>query len=393
MKKLLTTFFFYLIVLSATESSNSIPVIHLKTPDLSDAQILGYNVGVRPYRKSGVRIESEHLDNKLIIHNYGYGGSGLTLCWGGAQQAIEILQEEQSKNPALAACKTVAILGAGVIGLATAYDLMAQGYAVHIYAQDFPPHTTSNVAAGIWSPPALSPHYSQKTKDSLTNMLRVSEERFLKSLNYENFGRMDSTGLTTSGETNTPEFVGIKCIEDYSFERPDSATALSGAFGFSHDYSSELVEFNFDNGVKKVGTRHAQLHLDGPLFMESLFNKVKAQAPLTKMHFNSREDIMQLDESIIINCTSLGSRELFNDQEFNPVRGQLIYLKQQPGIDYIVHEDVEGSHNFWVTLYPLSDRLLIGGVFEHGKEDLTRNQEVINVLLHNARNCFQPLNS
>lgn len=375
MKKLFSAFIFYLCVLSAKESSNSIPVIYLKTPDISDAQIMGYNVGVRPYRKSGVKIESEYLNNKLVIHNYGYGGSGLTLCWGGAEQAIKVLQEEQLKNPALAACKTVAILGAGVIGLATAYDLMAQGYTVHIYAQDFPPHTTSNVAAGIWSPPALASHYSQKIKDKLTDMLRISEERFLKSLNTEN-----------------PEFVGIKCIEDYSFERPDSAGALSGAFGFSHDLSGELVEFNFDNGIKKVGTHHMQLHLDGPLFMEDLFNKVKAQATLTKMHFNSREDIMLLDESIIINCTSLGSRELFNDQEFNPVRGQLIYLKKQPGIDYIVHEDVEGSDNFWVTLYPLSDRLLIGGVFEHGKEELTRNQEVITTLLHNARNCFYPIN-
>ncbi len=368
--------------------SNALPIIELKAPDLSDSQIIGYNVGVRPYRTSGVRIESEYLNNKLIIHNYGYGGSGLTLCWGGAAQAIELMQKEVLKNSELAACKTVAVLGAGVIGLATAYDLMALGYSVHIYAESFPPHTTSNVAAGIWSPPAFAPHYSQKTKDSLTTMLKISEERFLKSLNYHESGRMDSTWLTTSGLAKNPEFLGIEYMKDYSFEQPDSAGALSSDFGFSHDLTGQLVDFHFDNGVKKIGIGHMQLHLDGPIFMNDLFTKVAAQATITEKHFDSGEDIMLLDESIIINCTSLGSRELFNDHEFNPVRGQLIYVKKQPDIDYIVHEDVPGSNNFWVTLYPLSDRLLIGGVLEYGKEELTVHHDVLDALLQNARNCF-----
>ena len=60
-------------------SGLSLEHVYLKTPVISKENIIGTNVGIRPYRKTGVRIEAEKIRNKLIIHNYGYGGSGLTL--------------------------------------------------------------------------------------------------------------------------------------------------------------------------------------------------------------------------------------------------------------------------------------------------------------------------
>ena len=47
---------------------------------------------------------------------------------------------------------TVAVLGAGVMGLTTAYDLLEKGYEVHIYSEKWSPNLTSNVAAGSWTP-------------------------------------------------------------------------------------------------------------------------------------------------------------------------------------------------------------------------------------------------
>ena len=32
-------------------------------------------------REGGARIEAEHIDNKLIIHNYGAGGTGFQASW------------------------------------------------------------------------------------------------------------------------------------------------------------------------------------------------------------------------------------------------------------------------------------------------------------------------
>lgn len=36
-----------------------------------DHQIVGHNVGIRPSRKSGVRIEKEFRDGQKIVHAYG----------------------------------------------------------------------------------------------------------------------------------------------------------------------------------------------------------------------------------------------------------------------------------------------------------------------------------
>ena len=54
--------------------------------DASDA--LTPSVGYRYIRNrnDGLRLESEKLGNKKIIHNYGHGGAGVTLSWGCALQ-------------------------------------------------------------------------------------------------------------------------------------------------------------------------------------------------------------------------------------------------------------------------------------------------------------------
>jgi D-amino-acid oxidase len=51
--------------------------------------VLRERVGLRPFRKSGVRLEREKLrDGRTVIHNYGHGGSGFTLSWGCAQEVV-----------------------------------------------------------------------------------------------------------------------------------------------------------------------------------------------------------------------------------------------------------------------------------------------------------------
>jgi D-amino-acid oxidase len=52
-------------------------------------RILRDHVGLRPFRKSGVRLERDKLhDGRTVIHNYGHGGSGFTLSWGCAENVF-----------------------------------------------------------------------------------------------------------------------------------------------------------------------------------------------------------------------------------------------------------------------------------------------------------------
>jgi D-amino-acid oxidase len=53
--------------------------------------VVAERVGLRPFRKSGVRLEHARLgDGRTVIHNYGHGGSGFTLSWGCAKDVLEL---------------------------------------------------------------------------------------------------------------------------------------------------------------------------------------------------------------------------------------------------------------------------------------------------------------
>jgi len=54
-------------------------------------RVLAECVGLRPFRRSGVRLERDRLrDGRTVIHNYGHGGAGFTLSWGCAQKVLEL---------------------------------------------------------------------------------------------------------------------------------------------------------------------------------------------------------------------------------------------------------------------------------------------------------------
>lgn len=61
-------------------------------PLLSEAEVLEHKVGLRPGR-SEVRLEAEELSaGSTCVHDYGHGGSGVTLSWGCAEEAVELVR-------------------------------------------------------------------------------------------------------------------------------------------------------------------------------------------------------------------------------------------------------------------------------------------------------------
>ncbi|HEY2792992.1 MAG TPA: FAD-dependent oxidoreductase, partial [Micromonosporaceae bacterium] len=56
-------------------------------PRLASARVLEHRVGLRPSRPS-VRLEAVAQNGRTVIHNYGHGGSGVTLSWGCADDVV-----------------------------------------------------------------------------------------------------------------------------------------------------------------------------------------------------------------------------------------------------------------------------------------------------------------
>jgi len=54
--------------------------------------VVAERVGLRPFRKSGIRLEKDRLGSRTVIHNYGHGGAGFTLSWGCAGQVVKLVE-------------------------------------------------------------------------------------------------------------------------------------------------------------------------------------------------------------------------------------------------------------------------------------------------------------
>lgn len=63
----------------------------------SKLDIKKVNVGFRPFRKNGVRLEKEVLDQNQIIHCYGFGSSGYEMSWGAAKLVVELVKQPKAK--------------------------------------------------------------------------------------------------------------------------------------------------------------------------------------------------------------------------------------------------------------------------------------------------------
>jgi D-amino-acid oxidase len=59
-------------------------------PALASTRTLGVSVGLRPCRAE-VRLELESLGDRLVVHNYGHGGAGVTLSWGCAEEVVRLI--------------------------------------------------------------------------------------------------------------------------------------------------------------------------------------------------------------------------------------------------------------------------------------------------------------
>lgn len=326
------------------------PQRHFAPVKVARNRIIREVVGLRPFRSEGFVVEAQKVGQKLLIHNYGHGGAGITLSWGTASLAVDLardflgartarplaghLRRQRSRTPHFA------VLGCGVNGLSTARLLQRhfQG-AVTIYAKDLPPETTSNIAGGFWSPVSVydPPAASTKFLEQFRLACRISNKAF-QTLAGPDYGVrwMDTYELYRNEEQLAGELPGGNDLyPQFDIHRdPDHYFG----FPFVKQYSTMLIE--------------------PPIYLRALLRDFyTAGGKVQVKEFRHREEIMRLPEPVIFNCTGLGARAIFNDLKLYPVRGQLEVLLPQPEIDYCYLGNG--------YMFPRHDGIILGGTFDH----------------------------
>ena len=315
--------------------------------------------GLRPYRPSGFVVRAEKVGDKLLVHNYGHGGAGVSLSWGTAELAIEMA--------AAAGAMRYAVLGCGAVGLATARLLQRRGHEVVIYARDLPPNTTSNVAGAEWGV------FSVVEQGRRT---AAFDAQFVRAAQRSHRMFQDLAG----------ERYGVRWMEAYDLARrapgPRPADAVSAAVGALRQDAGEVRAGEHPFGWPFV-RRFQTMLIEPPIYLEALLADFRlAGGRLVVRDLVDARAVAELPEPVVINCTGLGSRALFGDEELGPAKGQLTVLVPQPEVDYAVLTDG------LLYMFPRRDGILLGGTFERGEWSLEPDPSEAERILRGHMDLF-----
>ena len=325
-------------------------------------RIIRTTVGLRPYRPSGFVLRAERFDSKTLIHNYGHGGSGMSLSWGTAFMAAEMAEQQEDRR--------AAVIGCGVVGLTTARELQRRGFDVTIYAMAVPPNTTSNMSLAGFTPTSGLVETDRRT--------RAWDAQFRRAVEIA-YRRLQ---LLVG-----PKY-GISWMNGYSMQaaRPASASAQPES-GPSRPRRQSLLPPEFRTASVTLGpgdhpfptpyvSYRPAIRIEPSIYLDALVEDVLLfGADIVIRKFDTQRDLMSLEESVIVNCTGLGSYTLFNDGELTPLKGQLTVLVPQPEVDYNTFGGLRRSGGFGIHMQPRSDGIVLGGTSERGVWSLEPNEE------------------
>ena len=310
--------------------------------------------GLRPYRAQGFVVRAEALGDKRLVHNYGHGGSGITLSWGSSKLAIQLGLPGHA-GP-------VAVIGAGVMGLSTARLVQEAGFPVTIYAKALPPDTTSNIAGGQFHPFG---HYDH---DQVTPEWRA---QFLAALDYS-WRRF---------QIMVGDDYGIRWLPTYSETSGGLERQLLPTFPPDNRL---LTPAEHPFPVAHM-TRYDTLYVETGRYLRQMIRDVEiAGGRIAVRDFATPADLAALPERLVFNCTGLGAHALFGDTELRPVRGQLAILLPQPEIRYAF----VGEAGY---MFPRADGILLGGTFERDQWDATPQPEAIARIIASHQQLFAGL--
>lgn len=318
--------------------------------DADPSRLIRAIAGLRPFRRQGFVVRAEALGDKRLVHNYGHGGGGITLSWGTSKLAIELGLMGHS-GP-------VAVLGSGVVGLSTARLVQEAGFGVTMYTAALPPDTTSNIAGGQfhpfsvfregYQPPGFMPQF--------ISALDYSWRRF-QIMVGDDYG---IRWLPTYVETDSPD---QKLLESF----PPINRMLTPA---EHP-------FTWANTL-----RYDTMYVETGRYLRQMIRDVQiAGGRIDVRKFATPADIAALPETLVFNCTGLGSRELFNDEDLHPARGQLAILEPQPEVRYAF----TGGPGY---MFPRPDGIILGGTFELDEWSTTPEPATIQRIIADHKRFF-----
>lgn len=218
-----------------------------------------------------------------------------------------------------------------------------------IYTKDQPPNMTSNIAGGYWSPVTLY-DLDRITPEFRAQFVQAAcfAHRRYQSFTGEDYGVHWRTIFRLGRQPYTP---------------PSSRNPMSDIADL---YTAKTLEREENPFAVASARREHSMIIEPAIYLNALRRDfLVAGGKMQIREFGTAADLAQVPERLIFNCTGLGARALFNDNELTPVKGQLVFLVPQPEIDYCTLGPGD------IYMFPRRDGILLGGSHDEGVWDLT----------------------
>jgi len=347
--------------------------LRLPLVEASWDRVIRTTVGLRPHRDPGFMLRAGKLDEKLLVHNYGHGGSGMSLSWGTGYMAAELATEHTQRR--------AAVVGCGVTGLTSARQLQRRGFDVTIYAMSVPPDTTSNMSLAGFTPTSGLVENARRTPEWTAQFRRAVE------IAYRQLQLLVG-----------PQY-GVSWIYNYNLtDEPETGPGETGDLLPPEMRTGGVV---FGPGEHpfpaKYAIRRPTIRIEPSIYLDALVRDfLLFGGHIVIRKFDTPRDLMSLTEPIVINSTGLGSRMLFGDEELIPLKGQLTHFVPQPEVNYQTASDARNPAvrgGIGIHMMPRSDGIALGGTSERGVWTLEPNEEARRDIVDQHIQLFRRMNA
>jgi D-amino-acid oxidase len=323
------------------------PPVILAPVNASWERIIRTTVGLRPHRDAGFVLKADKLDDKLLVHNYGHGGAGMSLAWGTGLMAAEFATEHQARQ--------AAVIGCGSVGLTCARQLQRRGFEVTIYAMAVPPYVTSNMSLAGFTP----------------NSGLVDPER--RTLAWDAQYRRAADISYRQLQLLAGPHYGVSWLDNYSLvnelRQPAPAAPERPSLNDGLLVDEEVLQPGEHPFPTKYALRSPQIRIEPSIYLDNLVRDFQLWGGrIVVRKFDTPRELAALREPIVINCTGLGAKDLFGDQELLPLKGQLTVLTPQSEVNYHTNGGVPPvpGASLGIHMMARSDGIVLGGTSQRG---------------------------
>jgi D-amino-acid oxidase len=249
--------------------------------------------------------------------------------------------------------RRVLVIGGGVSGLSCGVRLCEAGYEVELWTRDPVHATTSRIAAAIWYPYHAGP--PERVARWALASLRVFEE----------LARDPASGVRLrEGLELLPAGVPDQSWLASLPHRAATAQELARHPGFPRGwtYRVPVVEM--------------------PIYLGWLEHRFHTLGGSIRLRAIGSLDEAFEHSNLVVHCSGLGARELADDAEIHPIRGQIVRVPRSQVERFVLDDHGAGGISYVV---PRSDDCVLGGSAEEGSTNLEPDPATTAAILARCR--------